>query len=109
MSPGVFILGGGGRGGRGGNGAGDTELVDDPSSATSIEHLYDAGLNRTRMSVRGAFSVCGAKPLKASISALNEVAERLEPWRAPGFELRARPSRQLLPREGTGHRARQDE
>ncbi|WP_437548597.1 hypothetical protein WME97_00635 [Sorangium sp. So ce367] len=35
-------------------------------------------------------SICGAKQLTASLAQLNEVAERLEPWRAPNFELRAR-------------------
>ncbi|WP_437659616.1 hypothetical protein [Sorangium sp. So ce1182] len=35
-------------------------------------------------------SICGTKQLTASIAQLNEVAERLDPWRAPKFELRAR-------------------
>jgi hypothetical protein len=35
-------------------------------------------------------SICGAKQLTASLAQLNEVAERLEPWRLPKFELRAR-------------------
>ncbi|WP_441289378.1 hypothetical protein ACSRUE_00955 [Sorangium sp. KYC3313] len=35
-------------------------------------------------------SICGTKQLTASVSQLNEVAERLDRWRAPGFELRAR-------------------
>ncbi|KYG08157.1 hypothetical protein BE21_25320 [Sorangium cellulosum] len=35
-------------------------------------------------------SICGTKQLTASISQLNEVAERLERWRVPGLELRAR-------------------
>ncbi|WP_437715046.1 hypothetical protein WMF45_00680 [Sorangium sp. So ce448] len=35
-------------------------------------------------------SICGAKQLTASLAQLNEVAERLDPWRAPNFELRAR-------------------
>ncbi|XXT16677.1 hypothetical protein WME94_41250 [Sorangium sp. So ce429] len=35
-------------------------------------------------------SICGTKQLTASISQLNEIAERLERWRAPGFELRVR-------------------
>ncbi|MGK3959857.1 hypothetical protein WMF38_43265 [Sorangium sp. So ce118] len=32
--------------------------------------------------------MCGTKPLAASVSQLNEVAERLERWRSPKFELR---------------------
>ncbi|WP_437834186.1 hypothetical protein [Sorangium sp. So ce1153] len=35
-------------------------------------------------------SICGTKQLTASISQLNEVADRLEPWRSPKFELRVR-------------------
>ncbi|MDC0680142.1 hypothetical protein [Sorangium atrum] len=35
-------------------------------------------------------SICGTKQLTVSVAQLNEVAERLEGWRAPGFELRAR-------------------
>ncbi|WP_437288253.1 hypothetical protein [Sorangium sp. So ce406] len=35
-------------------------------------------------------SLCGTKQLKVSASELNEVAERLEPWRAPKCELRVR-------------------
>ncbi|WP_438026547.1 hypothetical protein [Sorangium sp. So ce233] len=35
-------------------------------------------------------SICGTKQLKVSASELNQVAERLEPWCAPKFELRVR-------------------
>ncbi|WP_165373726.1 MULTISPECIES: YwqJ-related putative deaminase [Sorangium] len=48
----------------------DTELVSDPSSATSIRHLYDAGLNRTVMSVPGAFSIATPRDAAGRCSAL---------------------------------------
>lgn len=48
----------------------DTEFVDDPSSATSIQHTYDAGLNRTGMSVRGAFSIATPRDAAGRCSAL---------------------------------------
>lgn len=35
-------------------------------------------------------SVCGARPLTASVPELKEVARRLDPWAAPRLELRAR-------------------
>ncbi len=35
-------------------------------------------------------SICGRKQLTASIAELKEVAAKLEPWRAPNFELRMR-------------------
>ncbi|WP_437955743.1 hypothetical protein WME76_30180 [Sorangium sp. So ce119] len=35
-------------------------------------------------------SMCGTKQLTASLSELNEVADRLEPWRSSKFELRVR-------------------
>ncbi|MGK3986325.1 hypothetical protein WME99_24980 [Sorangium sp. So ce136] len=35
-------------------------------------------------------SMCGTKQLTASLSELNEVADRLEAWRSPKFELRVR-------------------
>ncbi|WP_437813542.1 RHS repeat-associated core domain-containing protein [Sorangium sp. So ce1078] len=48
----------------------DTELVNDPSSATALRHLYDAGLNRTSVSVHGAFSIATPRDAAGRCSAL---------------------------------------
>jgi hypothetical protein len=41
-------------------------------------------------------SICGRKQLTASVAELKEVAAKLEPWRAPNFELRMRVHLALL-------------
>ncbi|WP_437285704.1 RHS repeat-associated core domain-containing protein [Sorangium sp. So ce406] len=48
----------------------DTELVNEPSSATSIRHLYDAGLNRTAVIVPGAFAIATPRDAAGRCSAL---------------------------------------
>ncbi|WP_437967869.1 RHS repeat-associated core domain-containing protein [Sorangium sp. So ce260] len=48
----------------------DTEMVSDPSSATSVRHLYDVGLNRTNVSVPGAFSIATPRDAAGRCSAL---------------------------------------
>ncbi|WP_437659614.1 YwqJ-related putative deaminase [Sorangium sp. So ce1182] len=48
----------------------DTALVNDPSSATSVQQLYDAGMNRTRINVPGAFSLATPRDPAGRCSAL---------------------------------------
>ncbi|XXT16678.1 YwqJ-related putative deaminase [Sorangium sp. So ce429] len=48
----------------------DTALVNDPSSATSVQQLYDAGMNRTRVNVPGAFSLATPRDPAGRCSAL---------------------------------------
>ncbi|WP_437955744.1 YwqJ-related putative deaminase [Sorangium sp. So ce119] len=48
----------------------DTALVNDPSSAASVQQLYDAGMNRTRMDVPGAFSIATPRDPAGRCSAL---------------------------------------
>ncbi|AUX36884.1 uncharacterized protein SOCE836_091020 [Sorangium cellulosum] len=48
----------------------DTELVNDPSSATSIRQVFDGGLLRTKMDVLGAFSIATSRDAAGRCSAL---------------------------------------
>ncbi|WP_434044971.1 MULTISPECIES: YwqJ-related putative deaminase [Sorangium] len=48
----------------------DTELVNDPSATTSIQHVHDAGMHRTTMNVLGAFSVAAPRDAAGRCAAL---------------------------------------
>ncbi|WP_438004689.1 RHS repeat-associated core domain-containing protein [Sorangium sp. So ce321] len=48
----------------------ETALANDPSSATSVQQLYDAGMSRTRINVPGAFSLATPRDPAGRCSAL---------------------------------------
>ncbi|WP_437715044.1 RHS repeat-associated core domain-containing protein [Sorangium sp. So ce448] len=48
----------------------DTERKDDPSSATSLRHVYDAGLHRTKVEALGAFSISAPRDTAGRCAAL---------------------------------------
>ncbi|WP_437644841.1 hypothetical protein [Sorangium sp. So ce362] len=48
----------------------ETALVNDPASAASVQQLYDAGMNRTRMTVLGAVSIATPRDPAGRCSAL---------------------------------------
>ncbi|WP_437279073.1 RHS repeat-associated core domain-containing protein [Sorangium sp. So ce375] len=48
----------------------DTERKNDPSSATSLRHVYDAGLHRTKVEALGAFSIAAPRDTVGRCAAL---------------------------------------